>query len=55
MKAANYGSGPQKWRRTFKLIGKDILYVSFGLLVSMILAISVNPTIRRELFALLSN
>lgn len=55
MKAANYGSGPQKWRKTFKLIGKDILYVSFGLLVSMILAISVNPAIRRELFALLSN
>lgn len=55
MKAANYGGGPQKWQKTFKLIGKDILYVSFGLLVSMFLAISVNATIRRELWALLAN
>lgn len=51
MKVSGFRTGKVKLQKTLKLIGKDVLYVSFGLLVSMILAISVNPVIRRELFA----
>lgn len=55
MKAAKYGTSTGKWKKTWMLIGKDIVYVSIGLLVSMILAIAVNAGIRREIWALLAN
>ncbi|MFN3528538.1 MAG: hypothetical protein ACK417_01280 [Bacteroidia bacterium] len=51
MKVSGFRSGPVKLKKTMRLIGKDILYVSLGLLISMILAVSVNGTIRRELWA----
>ncbi len=37
------------WRATRNLIGKDLARVSLGLLVSVILAICINPVIRAEL------
>ncbi len=55
MKVAKYGTSSGKWQKTWRLIGKDILYVGLGLLVSMILAISVNGNIRREIWALFAN
>jgi hypothetical protein len=49
MKTAGFRNGPVKLKKTFKLIGKDILYVSIGLAVSILLAITVNKTIQQEL------
>lgn len=37
-------------RETLNIIGKDIVKVAIGLLVSLILAISVNPIIRKAIF-----
>lgn len=51
MKTANFRKGPIKLKKTFRLIGKDILYVTIGLVISIILAISVNKTIQAELWA----
>jgi phosphate/sulfate permease len=51
MKLSNFRQGPVKLKKTMRLIGKDVLYVTMGLTVSMILAISVNGTIRKEVFA----
>lgn len=51
MKTAGFRRGPVKLKKTFKLIGKDIMYVSIGLAVSIILAVSVNRTIQQELWA----
>ncbi len=39
------------YRKTFELILKDISYAGIGLLVSIILAVSINPLIRAELFS----
>jgi hypothetical protein len=39
------------YKKTFMLIIKDISYAGIGLLVSIILAISINPLIRAELFS----
>ncbi|WP_181885142.1 hypothetical protein [Pontibacter diazotrophicus] len=38
-----------KLGRTFSLIGKDILSVTIGLVISVILAIAINPVIQQEL------
>jgi phosphate/sulfate permease len=35
----------------FKMIGKDIFLAFVGLVVSIILAISINPNLREELFS----
>ncbi|MCC9165368.1 hypothetical protein [Pontibacter harenae] len=39
----------EKFSKTFRLIGKDILSVTIGLIVSVILAIAINPVIQEEL------
>ena len=44
--------GDSRWKKTFSLIGKDILMVGIGLLVSILLAITVNSTIRKEILDL---
>ncbi|WP_299818407.1 hypothetical protein [uncultured Pontibacter sp.] len=41
--------GPVKFAKTFRLIGKDILSVSIGLIISIILAVAINPVIQQEL------
>lgn len=41
-------------RKALKIIGKDFLYASIGLLISVILAAGANPTIRREVFTYVS-
>lgn len=38
-----------KIARTFNLIGKDILSVTIGLIISVILAIAINPVIQEEI------
>ncbi|WP_276498389.1 hypothetical protein [Pontibacter litorisediminis] len=40
---------PVKFAKTFNLIGKDILSVTIGLIISVILAIAINPVIQEEL------
>lgn len=42
---------PVKFAKTFRLIGKDILSVTIGLVISVILAIAINPVIQDELVA----
>ncbi|GAA4309041.1 hypothetical protein [Nibribacter koreensis] len=37
--------------KTFKLIGRDILSVTFGLIISILLAIAINPAIQDEIKA----
>lgn len=54
MKVSSFRNGPVKLKKTMRLIGRDVLYVSIGLLVSMILAISVNDAIRKELWVAVS-
>jgi len=44
--------GDSRWKKTFSLIGKDILMVGIGLLVSILLAVAVNATIRKEILEL---
>jgi len=39
------------YKKTFQLIFKDITYAGTGLLVSIILAVSINPLIRAELLS----
>ena len=39
------------YKKTFQLIFKDISYAGIGLLVSIILAVSINPLIRAELLS----
>lgn len=43
----------KSYRRSFKLIRRDILYAAIGLIVSIILAISINPDINTEIMELL--
>lgn len=38
-----------KFAKTFNLIGKDILSVAIGLIISVILAVAINPVIQQEL------
>ncbi|WP_192822571.1 hypothetical protein [Rufibacter sp. LB8] len=40
-----------KFAKTFKLIGKDIFSVALGLLISILLAIAINPAIQEEIKA----
>ncbi|MBD1397436.1 hypothetical protein H9Q13_09685 [Pontibacter sp. JH31] len=39
-----------KIARTFGLIGKDILSVTIGLIISIILAVAINPVIQEEIY-----
>jgi phosphate/sulfate permease len=39
---------PQKLGKTFRLIGIDILYAGIGLIISIMLAIAINPVILQE-------
>lgn len=41
------------YKRTFRLIKRDVLYAAIGLAVSIILAISINPDINREVMELI--
>jgi hypothetical protein len=41
------------FKKTMKLIGKDVLYAGIGLAVSIVLAIAINPVIKDELFAII--
>jgi hypothetical protein len=41
-------------RKALLIIGKDFLYASIGLIISVILAAGANPTIRREVFSYVS-
>jgi phosphate/sulfate permease len=43
----------QSYKRTFKLIRRDILYAAIGLLVSIALAVAINPEINREIMEIL--
>ncbi len=38
-----------KFTKTFGLIGKDILSVTIGLIISIILAVAINPVIQQEI------
>jgi len=42
---------PVKFAKTFNLIGKDIVSVTIGLIISVILAVAINPVIQEELLA----
>jgi hypothetical protein len=35
--------------RTFKMIGRDILFATIGLIISVIIALAVNPNLQEEL------
>ncbi|MDX1651112.1 MAG: hypothetical protein R3277_01385 [Brumimicrobium sp.] len=35
---------------TFKMIGRDILYATIGLIISILIALAVNPNLQKELF-----
>jgi hypothetical protein len=37
-----------KYIKTFRLIGKDILSVTIGLIISVILAVAINPVMQKE-------
>ncbi len=39
-----------KIAKTFNLIGKDILSVTIGLIISVILAVAINPAIQQEIY-----
>jgi hypothetical protein len=47
-------SGATRYVRTFKLIGKDILAVAIGLIISIMLAAAINPAIQAEIGAYFS-
>jgi hypothetical protein len=38
-----------KFAKTFQLIGKDVLSVTIGLIISIILAVAINPVIQKEI------
>lgn len=44
-----------KFAKTFRLIGKDILSVTIGLIISVILAVAINTDIQDEIVAYLFN
>lgn len=37
-------------RKSLRLLGRDLLYATIGLLISIMLALAINPDIREELF-----
>ncbi|HSI90545.1 MAG TPA: hypothetical protein VK927_05475, partial [Adhaeribacter sp.] len=39
----------RNFSKTFKLISKDILAVTIGLIISVILAVAINPLIQEEI------
>jgi phosphate/sulfate permease len=43
--------GSAKLAKTFSLIGRDILSVTIGLIISVIMAIAINPVIQKEIFS----
>jgi hypothetical protein len=43
----------RKYKHTWRLIGKDLLYALIGLLISILLAFAVNPVIQQEVMLLL--
>ena len=43
----------KSFKKSLKLIRRDVLYAGIGLLVSILLAISINPEINREIMELL--
>lgn len=45
--------GGRKYKHTWRLIGKDLLYALIGLLISILLAFAVNPVIQQEVMLLL--
>ena len=45
--------GSRKYRQTWRLIGKDLLYALIGLAISILLAFAVNPGIQKEIVLLL--
>ncbi|WP_162428090.1 hypothetical protein [Pontibacter pudoricolor] len=47
MRLRAHDSG-EKFNKTFRLIGKDILSVTIGLIISLILAIAINPVMQEE-------
>ncbi|MBJ6117622.1 hypothetical protein JAO76_05440 [Pontibacter sp. BT310] len=47
MRLRAHDSG-EKFAKTFRLIGKDILSVTIGLIISLILAIAINPVMQEE-------
>ncbi|WP_204281879.1 inorganic phosphate transporter [Pontibacter burrus] len=48
MRLRAHDSG-EKFAKTFRLIGKDVLSVTIGLIISLILAIAINPVMQDEL------
>lgn len=44
----------KKYKHTWRLIGKDLLYALIGLVISILLAFAVNPIIQKEIMALLN-
>jgi hypothetical protein len=47
MRLRAHDSG-EKFAKTFRLIGKDVLSVTIGLVISLILAIAINPVMQEE-------
>lgn len=43
--------GKKHQKKSFKMIGKDVLFALIGLFISVILASAANPSIRNEIFA----
>jgi hypothetical protein len=40
-------------RKSLRMLGRDLLFATIGLLISMILALAINDDVRREIFELL--
>ncbi|MBC5774574.1 hypothetical protein H8S95_10925 [Pontibacter sp. KCTC 32443] len=47
MRLRAHDSG-EKFAKTFRLIGKDVLSVTIGLIISLILAVAINPVMQEE-------
>ncbi|MCG2590270.1 hypothetical protein [Rhodohalobacter sulfatireducens] len=43
----------KSYKRTFKLVRRDILYAAIGLIVSIILAVAINPDINAEIMQMI--
>lgn len=44
-------TGTKSPKRALQMIGKDVLYAGIGLLISILLAIAINPNIKEEIFS----
>ncbi|MFU8861686.1 MAG: hypothetical protein ACNA8K_14810 [Cyclonatronaceae bacterium] len=53
MTVADRNGHGRPMRKTLRLIGKDVSYAGIGLIISIILAIAINPVIKEELLQLL--